>query len=161
MWDFDIVHVAGKKNVVANALSRRPEPEGWEPPEEPEEDVEDFIDAHLNAIQLLINDAPALEYGMCRADLSFEDEPLEDGYGEESQAIAAWILFRRRPESLSTAKLRKFKKKALQITVRERHLFTILSRGRPLRQVVDNPVQQLEIVRALYDKSGHRGKEGT
>jgi hypothetical protein len=89
MWDFNIVHVAGKKNVVADALSRRPESKGWEPPEEPEEDVEDFIDAHLNAIQLLINDAPALEYSMCRADLSFEDEPLEGSYSEESQAIAA------------------------------------------------------------------------
>jgi hypothetical protein len=98
---------------------------------------------------------------MCWADLSFKDEPLEGNYSKESQAIAAWILFRRRPKGLSTAELRKFKKKALRMTVRERYLFTILSGGRPLRRVVNNPVQQLEIVRALHDKSGHRGKEGT
>ena len=53
MWEFDIVHIPGKKNVVADALLRRPEPEGWEPPEEPEEDVEDFINAHLNAAQII------------------------------------------------------------------------------------------------------------
>ena len=28
MWEFDVRHVEGKKNVVADALSRRPEPEG-------------------------------------------------------------------------------------------------------------------------------------
>ena len=65
MWDFDIVHVAGKKNVVTNTLLRRLEPKGQELPKELEEDVEDFIDAYLNAIQLLIDDALALEYSMC------------------------------------------------------------------------------------------------
>jgi hypothetical protein len=83
MWDFDIVHIAGKKNVVADALLRRLEPEGWELPKELEEDVEDFIDAYLNAIQLLIDDALALEYSMCRADLSVKDEPLEGNYSKE------------------------------------------------------------------------------
>ena len=52
MWDFDIVHVAGKKNVVADALSRRLEEDGWEPPLEPEEDVEEFIDAQLSSSRL-------------------------------------------------------------------------------------------------------------
>jgi hypothetical protein len=45
LWDFDIVYVAGKKNVVADALSRRPEEDDWELPDEPEEDIEEFIDA--------------------------------------------------------------------------------------------------------------------
>ncbi|KAB2109261.1 hypothetical protein AG0111_0g2620 [Alternaria gaisen] len=161
MWDFDIVHVAGKKNIVADALSRRPEPEGWEPPTEPEEDVEDFIDAHLNTLQMVIREAPAMMYGVCKADLSFDDRPLEPGYSDQSQAIAAWLLFRRRPEGLTTAELRKFKKKALLMTVQERHLFTIPSGGRPLRRVVDNPEQQHEIIRSLHDESGHRGREGT
>lgn len=161
MWEFDIVHVAGKKNVVADALSRMPEPDGWEPPDEPEEDVEDFIDAHLNTVQLVFSEAPAHAYGMCQVDLSFDDQPLADGYSDESQAIAGWLLFRRRPEHMSTAEFRKFKKKALRMTVRERHLFTIPSGGRPLRRVVDSTDEQHEIIRSLHDESGHRGKEGT
>jgi len=79
--------------VVADALSRRPEPEGWTPPEEPEEDVEDFIEAHLNATQLaFIRDnqtIPTLLYGSCPADLSFNKQPLNESYLEESQQLAA------------------------------------------------------------------------
>ena len=161
MWDFDIVHVAGKKNVVADALSRRPEEDGWKPPEEPEEDIEDFIDAHLNATSLLMEATPALSYGTSPADLSFSDKPLAEEYNEESQRIAAWILFRTRPEHLSRAEFRKFKQKALRMTVRERHLFTLPSGGRPLRRIIDDPDQRESIIQALHDDSGHRGKEGT
>jgi hypothetical protein len=52
MWEFEIRYVAGKKNVVADALSRRLEALGWTPPEELEDDVEDFIDQHLGAMML-------------------------------------------------------------------------------------------------------------
>ena len=74
---------------MANALSRRPEPEGWTPPEELEEDVEDFIEAHLNATQLTFmkdkEAIPALLYRSCPADLSFSEQPLDENYLEESQ----------------------------------------------------------------------------
>jgi hypothetical protein len=52
MWEFEVRHVEGKKNVVADALSRKPEEPGWKPPKELEDDVEDFIDKQLGAISL-------------------------------------------------------------------------------------------------------------
>jgi hypothetical protein len=44
MWEFEIRHVLGKKNVVADALLQRPEAPRWVPPDYPEDDVEEFID---------------------------------------------------------------------------------------------------------------------
>lgn len=88
MWDFDIVHVAGKKNVVADALLRRLEEDGWELLDEPEDDVEDFIDLYLNAIRLDFGpEAPlptALLYGTTSVDLSFSESPLDGAYSDES-----------------------------------------------------------------------------
>jgi hypothetical protein len=52
MWEFDIIYILGKKNVVADALLRRLEVDGWELPMEPEDDVEDFIDAYLSTTWL-------------------------------------------------------------------------------------------------------------
>ena len=137
-WDFDIVHVAGKKNVVADALSRRPEPEGWEPPSESEEDVDDLIDSAINSVALHLPNHERLLYSACSTNTSFEGHPLDKTYPEESQAIARWILFRQRPEGLAGHQLTKFKKKALQFIVQDQYLFQIASGNRPLRRVIDD-----------------------
>ena len=75
MWEFDIVYIPGKKNVVADALLRRPKLEGQEPLEELEEDVEDFINAYLNAAQIIQEDnrirLTNLLYGNCVVDVLF------------------------------------------------------------------------------------------
>jgi hypothetical protein len=52
MWEFEVRHIEGKKNVVADALLRRLEQPDWEPPSQPEEDVEEFIDKQLGSMRL-------------------------------------------------------------------------------------------------------------
>ena len=71
LWDFNVRHIPGKKNSLANGLSRRL-PDG-ERPDEPTEDIEEFIDCELST----------LEY--TASPLKMEaDLPLEDSYLEES-----------------------------------------------------------------------------
>ena len=159
-WDFEIAHVSGKKNVVADALSRRPEEPGWEPPDKEEEDVDDFIDAALNSTTIGAEELE-MEFAACTADLSFSETPLEDTYSKESQELARWILYRKKPENLQGSQLTRFKKKALQFDVKEGVLFQIPSGNRPLRRVIDDKDQQKAILIAVHEESGHQGKEGT
>lgn len=51
LFDFDVRHVAGKKNAVADGLSRRPLGPG-EVEDQDEEDIEDFIDGELDVVRV-------------------------------------------------------------------------------------------------------------
>jgi hypothetical protein len=61
-----MVHVAGKKNAVADGLSRKPQPEGWEPPNRPEEDIDAFIDAEIGHTRLQMEPLISLQYAAGR-----------------------------------------------------------------------------------------------
>ena len=62
---------------------------------------------------------------------------------------------------MTTKEFRQFKDKALRYLVQDRHLFLRSSKTAPLRRVVDRDMTRQEILEALHDKSGHRGREGT
>ena len=115
--DFNIVYVVEKKNIIANALLRQPKADNQVLLEELEDNVEDFINTYLNRVQLVFNTTLSLQYSLCRADLSFNNRPLDRNYSKELQAITIQILFQRRPKGLIGADLQKFKKRALGITV--------------------------------------------
>jgi len=148
LWDFDVRHVPGKKNSLADGLSRRP-PDG-ERPDEPTEDIEEFIDCELST----------LEYTASPVEMEV-DLPLENSYSEESQKIAKWLVTLRRPEEMNTKEFKRFKRQALKFLVRNRQLFRRQSKNVPMRRVIDNENTQREIIKSLHDRSGHRGREGT
>ena len=147
LWDFEVRHIPGQKNGAADGLSRRP-PDPGELRDEPDEDIEDFIDAEIGSIQV----AP-LEMS--------EDLPLEDSYSEDSQRIARYLTTLLRPVELSAREFWRFKRRALRHLVRGRHLFRRASKNVPLRRVVDGADERQDILRALHEESGHRGREGT
>jgi hypothetical protein len=142
MWDFEIKHVPGKKNVVADALSRYPKPEGWMAPEEPEDDVEDFIE-HLIA---------NMETGTTRA----IGRVLVEEYSEESEEYAIFLTTTKTPK-MPLSQLAKWKKMALNFFVRDGYLFRKTSRNVAIRRVVDDPDLRTSAIWDVHHQLGHRG----
>ena len=83
MQDFNIVYIVEKKNVITNALLRQPKADNQVLLEELEDNVEDFINTHLNRVQLVFNTILLLQYSLCRADLSFNNRTLDRNYSKE------------------------------------------------------------------------------
>ena len=153
LWDFDVRHVPGKKNSVADGLSRRPAQEG-ELKDKPKEDLEDFIDWELGCITCAINSTI----------LRNEDpnvSPLDDTYSEEYQKIARWLSTLRRPQEMTAKEFKSFKRKAIKFKIENQLLFRRTSKNVPLRRVVDGEEYQKKVVQEMHDKNGHQGKEGT
>jgi hypothetical protein len=168
LWEFDIRHVEGKKNVVADALSRRPEPEGWEAPDEPEEDVEDFIDAQLgfasiNSLRLDLGLKVTYLKDLAYVCYATEMTPvaLQGLQSTQFRDIASWLATLKMPEGLSSEERRKIRRNARHFRIIQGVLWMKPSGDRPLRRVVDDPTYQQEIITSLHDESGHRGVEGT
>ena len=144
-----------RKHTAADGLSRRPRTASDDTDDSFEEDIEDFIDAELGALSI----APIRVEG----ELIEEDEVnvLEEGYSEGSQRIAEYLTTLRKPEGMSRAEFRTFRKRALRYAVRDRQLFLRGSKNIPTRLVVDSDERKAEIVRELHDESGHKGREST
>ena len=82
LFDFEVRHVPGNKHTAADGLSRRPRTESDDVDEANEVNIDDFIDAEINAFQVtpvLVNETDRTESN---------DNLLKDGYSEESWQIA-------------------------------------------------------------------------
>jgi len=70
LFDFEVRHVPRTKHTAADGLSRRPRTESDDIDKANEVDIEDFIDAKLNAFSL--------------APVTAQEDLLTDGYSEDS-----------------------------------------------------------------------------
>jgi hypothetical protein len=164
MWEFEVRHIPGKKNVVADALSRRPEPEGWSPPAEPEDDVEDFIDHHLGAVTLLFDELPHYLWDVayaCSTTVLGEESVLDHLKTERFRNIAKWLLTLKNPGNMDRKALRRLRNEARRYCIKRGFLWEKTTGDRPLRRVIDDLEEQQHIIKALHDECGHKGKENT
>ena len=151
-WDFDIVHVPGKKNVIPDALSRYPQPEEWTPPEDDEEDLEPFIDKILDKHD---------ESGSVLNIESNQPRILVDEYDEKSEEIAMYLLSLQRPSRLRGEPLRRWIKQAARFFVRERYLFRKATKTKPVRRVLDGEDLQAALIQEIHEQLGHKGIQTT
>jgi hypothetical protein len=149
MWDFEARHVAGKKNSVANALSRYPMPDDLVPPKEPEDDVEGFVGNMIEHISQCFN--------MTATPAPSPSRVLSSEYSDESEAIAVFLTTGKVPKSVPRQGPRAWKKKALTPHVTNSLLFKKASRNVAVRRVVDDPNIQVAAIEEIHMELRHQG----
>ncbi len=148
-FDFDVRHIPSRKYSAADGLSRRPPIAADVAEVEAEEDIDDFILAELNCLQV--------------SPISL-DKPtpiLADNYSDYSWKIATYLTTLRQPPEMSTKEFNAFKKKAVKFKVQDNQLFRRNSKNVPMHRVVDDSTERQTILKQLHDESNHKGQEGT
>lgn len=175
LFDFEVRHVAGNKNVVADSLSRRPPTEEDLAERERELDIDEWIEAQLGPVRGSLRPIVWSARGedliyvrpvrVSRREIPEEVPrviPLWEGeYTEESKTLAKYLQDLQRPAGMNNNDFRKLQKDALNYFTRDGHLFRRPGANRPSRRVVDNDRIKLQILQALHDDAGHRGREST
>lgn len=154
LFDFEVRHIPGSKNVVADALSRKSV--GPMASDDDEEDIDDWVDAHLDSILVSVCAGSTIE-----EESENDNDWLDSSYGPDLRAMAEWLTTLRRPDGYTRQQYTTLRKRALKFVVQGRFLYRRNSRNAPLVRVIDGDANKKAIIRELHDESGHRKREGT
>jgi RNase H-like domain found in reverse transcriptase/Integrase zinc binding domain/Reverse transcriptase (RNA-dependent DNA polymerase) len=148
LFDFTVKHVPGNKNGGADALSRR----GHAKRDGEEDDaVDDYFDAKLYSIQLLERSTPTARVYL-----------HEGEYTGQLLTIGRYLETLERPSGISDTEFRKLRKDANKYLVRDGYLYKrSKKRSVPPRRVIGRQEERQEILKALHDELGHRGRQPT
>ncbi len=160
--DFTVRHIKGTKNVVADALSRKPPHHNDWLERERLGDMEQYIDNRLDSItlnQTLIeesdqNDKPQTSRPQ-------EDKVLEGTWSDEYQKLARFLVTGVYPPTITRNERRALIRGRMHFMVRQGALWRRPERDNPHRRVVDDQEEQRRLIQNLHTELGHRGLEVT
>jgi hypothetical protein len=138
------------KHTTADGLSWRPCTELDDIDEANKVNIDDFIDAELNAFSV----APVTA-------TEAEEDLLIDRYLEDSWRIAKYLTTLQRPVGLNRNEFQSFKRRALQYAVIDSNLYQRARKGIPQRLVINTEDCKAEILKGLHKELRHKGREST
>ncbi|KAK4706028.1 hypothetical protein P7C70_g168, partial [Phenoliferia sp. Uapishka_3] len=144
LFDFDVVHVAGKKHTLADGLSRARRDET----DEPARDLDSLISAHVELV--MEEEVREWQVAFVEADYAANKGIL---------AIGRYLSSLERPKGLTRTQWVKFQKRAANFALEKGRLYR--RRGGMFREVVLNKDRQVRFLKGVHDNSGHRGREET
>jgi hypothetical protein len=148
LFNFTVRYVPGTKHIAIDGLSRRPCTESDNINKANKVDINDFINAELNAFSV----APVV----------VEDvDLLVDRYSEDSWQVARYLTTLQRLVRLTKAEFRSFKHKALQYAVADSNLYQRAGKGILQRLVINANDCKAEILKELHKEFRHKGREST
>ncbi|KAK4701377.1 hypothetical protein P7C70_g4856, partial [Phenoliferia sp. Uapishka_3] len=144
LFDFEIVHVAGKTHTLADGLSRARR-------DDFDDDARD-LDSLISANIQLARKHPTVEWGVHFLEKDYESHP-------GMLMIGRYLSTMERPEKLSFTQWKRLQRRAEQYIIQEGKLYK--RRGGLLREVVLSQERQLNFLEGVHDQAGHRGREET
>jgi len=146
LFDFEVRHVPGPKNIVADSLSRKPPGLSDSIDQDNESDIDERVDSDLNQVK----------------GISAEDNKayLDGDWPEEYEKIAQYLSTLMLPPGLnSRTARRRFKDNALRFAVQDRTLWRRATSNYPRRRVIANQAEKIKILRALHEDLDHKRGE--
>ncbi|KAK4700703.1 hypothetical protein P7C70_g5540, partial [Phenoliferia sp. Uapishka_3] len=144
LFDFEVVHVPGKKHTLADGLSRARRDEN----DDVARDLDSLISAHLQ----LVREEPIYDWRVAFVEADYESD-------EGLLAIGKYLSSLEKPEGLTKTQWIKFQTRAKGFALENGRLYR--RRGGMLREVVLDPERQDKFLRGVHDETGHRGREET
>lgn len=147
LFDFDVVHVPGRRHSAPDGLSRRPQATS---DHVDTVDIDEEIESNLAAIRVRL----------FPAGIRAAERILAEEYNDKSECIAQYLCTLKRLH-MPAKEWKTFKTEALKFIVDGRHLYRRGDRGCPLRHVIDDEQVRMRLMQGTHDECGHKGREGT
>ena len=156
LFDFDVKHIKGNKNSVADGLSRR----GKDPRDESDSEPDDYFELQLYNIRM---EGSKLEHSLAARHqvfrIAFDPEKYTDN---DDIMLGKYLQTLQRPDGMTDSQYQQLRGKARNFLIRDELLF---KRGRrtgiPPCRVVGLPDERVQIIKEMHDEIGHLGQKAT